>query len=296
MNTRNPQIRILTPGYEALLERFLLPRKESSLFLLSNLRRAGLSDHGQRGQGTYFAALEDGEVVAVVGHFWNGNIIVQAPEYAAALTAAARRATGRPLARLLGPADQVESALRGLPVQSLEFDAKEILYGLYLENMAVPVPLQAGQVRARVVQRRDAATVSDWRAAMSIEQFHEEDTPELRANAAESVENSLRSGRRWVLEDANGQLVSMCDFNAELAEVVQVGGVFTPPERRRRGYARAVVAAALMDARAEGVTDAILFTEETNTPARKAYEALGFQAIGDYRITRADLPPVGDMP
>ena len=64
MNTRNPEIRILTPGDEALLERFLLPRKESSLFLLSNLRRAGLSDRGQRLQGTYVAAVEEGEVVA----------------------------------------------------------------------------------------------------------------------------------------------------------------------------------------------------------------------------------------
>ena len=296
MNTRNPEIRILTPGDEALLERFLLPRKESSLFLLSNLRRAGLSDRGQRLQGTYVAAVEEGEVVAVAGHFWNGNVIVQAPEHVAVLTAAARRATGRPLARILGPADQVERALRALPVQSPEFDAKEILYKLNLDDLGVPALLQTGQVRGRVIERRDAATVADWRAAMSIEQFHEEDTPELRAGAVESVENSLRSGRRWVLEDTNGHLVSMCDFNAELAEVVQVGGVFTPPERRRCGYARAVVAAALMDARAEGVTDAILFTEETNTPARKAYEALGFQAIGDYRITRADLPPVGDMP
>ena len=294
MNIPKPEIRILTPGDESLLESFLLPRVESSLFLLGNMRAAGLADRGQRKQGTYVAALEEGEMVAVAGHFWNDNIIVQAPQHAALLTATARRATGRPLALLLGPADQVEAALQGLAVQLPEFDAREILYGLDLNDLVMPVPLQTGEVRSRVIERRDAGTVADWRAAMSIEQFHEPDTPELRAGAVESTENSLRSGRRWVLEDGSGQLVSMCDFNAELAEMVQVGGVFTPPEQRRRGYARAVVAAALLDARAEGVADAILFTKETNAPARRAYKALGFQAIGDYRITRANLPPVGD--
>jgi predicted GNAT family acetyltransferase len=45
----------------------------------------------------------------------------------------------------------------------------------------------------------------------------------------------------------------------------------------------------LLDARAEGVTTSILFTGINNTPAQRAYVALGFRHIGDYRLML--LPP-----
>lgn len=70
-----------------------------------------------------------------------------------------------------------------------------------------------------------------------------------------------------------------------IAEAVQVGGVWTPSELRRQGYARAVVATSLLDARADSAELAILFTGEENIPAQKAYLALGFEHVGDYQIT-----------
>ena len=69
-----------------------------------------------------------------------------------------------------------------------------------------------------------------------------------------------------------------------MTEIVQVGGVWTPPEFRSRGYGRGAVAASLLSVRTEGVQTAILFTGEENIPAQKAYEALDFHHIGDYRI------------
>lgn len=85
-------IRILGPGDEAALESFLLPRAESSMFLRGNARAAGLVDRGERQQATYAAAFEDGRIVAVAAHCWNGNVILQAPgrleEVAAAAVAA----------------------------------------------------------------------------------------------------------------------------------------------------------------------------------------------------------------
>ena len=65
---------------------------------------------------------------------------------------------------------------------------------------------------------------------------------------------------------------------------MQVGGVWTPPETRGRGYARCVVAGSLLHARAQGVTRALLFTMESNVAAVRAYEALGFRRIGDYGL------------
>ena len=71
---------------------------------------------------------------------------------------------------------------------------------------------------------------------------------------------------------------------------MQIGGVWTPPSLRSRGYGRAAVAASLLDARAEGVRVAILFTGKGNVPACRAYEALGFQVIGDYRLVLLKEP------
>jgi predicted GNAT family acetyltransferase len=73
-------------------------------------------------------------------------------------------------------------------------------------------------------------------------------------------------------------------FNGRLPDAVQIGGVFTPPALRARGFARAVVAGALLAARADGVTRSILFTGRDNAFARSAYLSLGYGIVGDYGI------------
>ena len=98
---------------------------------------------------------------------------------------------------------------------------------------------------------------------------------------------TIEANNLWVLEEA-GRLVSMTSFNATLPDMAQVGGVFTPGQWRGRGHGRAVVAGSLLDARAAGVVEAILFTEAENHPAQRAYEALGFERIGDYGMVMLD--------
>ena len=82
----------------------------------------------------------------------------------------------------------------------------------------------------------------------------------------------------------DGEPVAVCTFIAQLPDVVQMGGVFTPPGWRGRHYGRAVVAATLAEARARGVTHALLFTGEANLPARRAYAALGFALVDDVTL------------
>ncbi len=65
-------------------------------------------------------------------------------------------------------------------------------------------------------------------------------------------------------------------------------------ELRRRGYGRCVVAASLLDARAQGVEKAILFTGESNLAAQRAYTALGFRHIGDYRLLLLQSPMLAE--
>jgi predicted GNAT family acetyltransferase len=125
--------------------------------------------------------------------------------------------------------------------------------------------------------------VTGWKVGFALEALGEEENAALWARCRASVERSLRQGWTWVLED-RGEPVACSSFNTAIREAVQIGGVWTPPALRRRGYGRAVVAASLLDARAEGADTAILFTGERNVAAQKAYEALGFRPIGGYRL------------
>jgi len=73
-------------------------------------------------------------------------------------------------------------------------------------------------------------------------------------------------------------------FNAMLPDIVQIGGVWTPPECRGRGYARSVVAGSLVAARTQGVARAVLFADPLNAAARAAYLSIGFAIVGDYGL------------
>jgi uncharacterized protein len=280
-----PDIRILEPGDEPALEAFLLPRIDSSMFLLGNMRGAGLRDEGRPLEGTYAAAFEGRAMVAVAACYWNGNLVLQAPAHLPEVVRAATSAAPRRVRGLIGPSDQVTAAwdVLGIDPGAAQWDEEEKLYTLDLQHLVLPPPLAEGRVRARRMERRDLELVTAWRVAMRVESMNEHGTPRLWENTRASVERSLDRGEIWLLED-DGRPVSTTAFNASLAEVVQVGGVWTPHELRSRGYARAVVAASLLDARSRGVARSVLFTGEGNLPAQRAYEALGFRHVGHYRL------------
>jgi predicted GNAT family acetyltransferase len=280
-----PDIRVLTAGDRDTLEAFLLPRIETSMFLLSNMRQTGLLDTGYPYSGAYAAAFGGPHVVAVVAHFWNNNLILQAPVHAVPLCRAAIAASGRPLGGLIGPAEQVAQVKAGLqpPAASLQMDDTDKLYRMQLSDLILPEPLRSGQLTGRRATMDDLDVLVPWQVAYGVEALAEEESPDLWAKVREGVTRQVEERRTWVLEK-EGELVACSSFNSAIREAVQIGGVWTPPALRSQGYGRAVVAASLLDARAEGVETAILFTAEVNFAAQKAYEALGFQHIGDYSL------------
>jgi RimJ/RimL family protein N-acetyltransferase len=284
-------VRVLKFGDEVALGAFLLPRVESSMFLIGNMRAAGLVDNGQTYQGTYAARLEDGKIVGVVAHYWNQNLVLQAPVGLMVLCAEAVKGSGRPIRGLVGPSDQVEAAKRALSIDgsNAQMDETEKLYSLDLGGLVVPGILVSGKVKGRRIEYGDLDLLTEWRTAYAVEALGAEDGLELRRQCREQSERSLREKRTWVLED-EGRPVACSSFNIAIEEAVQVGGVWTPPALRRRGYGRAVVAASLLDARTEGAGKGILFTGEENIAAQKAYEALGFRCIGDYSIVLLRSP------
>jgi predicted GNAT family acetyltransferase len=122
-----------------------------------------------------------------------------------------------------------------------------------------------------------------WRHDYLVEVMGKRPGEALMTEAWEFVSRTMDEGCLFVLTQGQ-QCVALTAFNARLPEVVQVGGVFTPPSLRGRGHARAAVAGSLRTALAEGCQSAVLFTPMENLPAQRAYRAIGFEQVGDYGL------------
>jgi RimJ/RimL family protein N-acetyltransferase len=278
-------VRVLRAGDETLLETFLARHADSSMFLRSNLRLGGVVDRGRRHEATYAAAFARRAIVGVVAHGWNGDLVLQAPVLVAEVARAAAAASRRPVDGFIGPWEQTLAARTALGLDSVpaQFARRQELFALDLHDLRVPPALADGQLRCRRPVPADLPVLVAWRAAYRREAFNSEDRPDLISRSRQEVEAGIAGGTAWVLEDGD-HLVAYQQFNARLPDAIQVGGVWTPPELRGRGYARAVVAGALLAVGAEGIRRAVLFTDDDNAPAQRAYLALGFERVGDYGI------------
>jgi predicted GNAT family acetyltransferase len=275
------QIEPLGPGNEDELEAFLRQHADSSMFLLSNLRVGGVLDRGQARQATYVAARLDGAIVAVAACCWNGVVLVQGePDACGEAARAAVAASGRTVTGMSGSWAQVIAARAALDLgdRRPKLDSRERLYAVSLNALRVP-DARAGEC-CRRVESGDVPQLARWRVEYEVEALGAERTP---AHELRTIQTFRPAASHWVFT-VDGRRVATSSFNAELPECVQIGGVFTPPAERGKGYARAVVAGSLVEARAAGVARAALFTPQDHHAAQRAYEAIGFQVVGDYGL------------
>jgi ribosomal protein S18 acetylase RimI-like enzyme len=279
------RIRLLSPGDETALEGFLAHHPDSSMFLRSNLRRSGLTERDAPYHGTYIAAFEADAIVGAVAHFWNGMLVVQAPSHVELLAPQAVAASGRKLVGLSGPGDQVKRAriALGLAGAATTEDSTDDLFALDLAALRLPAALKEGGFAVRPPAETELALLTEWSVSFNCEALGFTDGDALRRYCAELIGRLQAEKAHFVLAAA-GVPVAYAAFNGTLPDMVQLGGVWTPPALRGKGYARRIVAGALLAARAEGVERAVLFTEWNNHAAQSAYRSLGFERIGDYGI------------
>lgn len=282
---KNIEVRALGPGDEAALERFLAVHLQSSLFLLSNSRASGLRDGDQPYQGAYIGAFEEGALRAVAAHYWNGNLVLQTPEHLEPILEELEGRATRPVRELIGPWEQVARARRvlGLEEARCTLESKELLFTLELARLRIPPAMNLGEVRSRRAREEDVDLLVRWRHDYLVEIMGKSPGEALMAGAREFTARMMREGSLFVLTQGR-EVVATTAFNARLPEVVQVGGVYTPPSLRSRGYARAAVAGSLRAVLAEGCQSAVLFTPVENLPAQRSYRAIGFEEVGDYGL------------
>ena len=127
--------------------------------------------------------------------------------------------------------------------------------------------------------------VRDWWRAFAVEAMNE-DPDSVRLQRA--AENRIQAGDWFLWEDA-GEIVSMCLKTRPTRTGCSVGGVYTPPEKRGRGYASACVAALSQRMLDAGYEFTSLFTDLANPTSNSIYMKIGYRPLADfdkYRLVR----------
>jgi predicted GNAT family acetyltransferase len=150
-----------------------------------------------------------------------------------------------------------------------------------LSEVREPPRPASGHLRRAEIAERDLLIA--WEEAFAVELDMAD-----HSLAARSVDGRMAGGGQLVWDD--GGPVSTLGASPEIAGVVRIGPVYTPPEHRCRGYAGSAVAAACRAALASGASRCMLFTDVDNPTSNKIYASVGFRPAGTWEDHRFERP------
>ncbi len=287
-------IRLLKSQDTQVLEEYLDPHKAECMFICSNLKAAGIDYKGADFEGEYFGYFDKHDshlerLLGVIVHYWNGNVMMHAEghDVLEKLILHLKKNISRPAAGILGPNIQAEHVIKklGLSECSFRINSNKELYEINLEALnELNIPSNMKAVSAQDVPK---SILIEWMKSYDIEALGALNDETLEKQVQEHWNLRLQKNDSWVLL-LDETPVALSAFNARFADMVQVGPVWTPPEYRNQGFARLLLAYTLQQEKLKGTKQTILFTD--NSAAIKAYLAIGFKKIGNYRLALLEKP------
>lgn len=224
---------------------------------------------GPRRRSHYWVARDNGEITAICLFYQIGEACsLHTFGDPAGIAAILEQVPGRPAQAWVLAREDHLAAIRS----RYEIDSSERMWRMIAtRDTFSPLP-----TRARRLGMRNAPAVVDLYSA-------------TRA-AAVRPETLLAQGCYGVWQD--GRLVSIAGTHGLSGPrgIAAIGNIFTHPTYRNRGYAKMCVSALVADLM-RVVPDIILNVSESNTPALRLYERLGFRRHCTYREGRAELLP-----
>ena len=240
----------------------------------------GVRDHPEiYSDGTpSFAAVTNaaGQVVAATLRTPPFNQVLSEVDHPEAVDVIAHALRGVPLPGVLGPtkaASRFAARWTELTDQPARRATAERIFRL--ERVIPPTRPAPGQWR--MAEARDRELVADWVTAFSFEVGNAPPPRPLEA-ADRWIAGTYR--RLYLWEDV-GDVVSLAGAGGETPNGIRIGPVYTPPDRRGRGYASAVTAAASQDQLDRGRRFVFLFTDLANPTSNQIYHAIGYEAVCD---------------
>lgn len=220
---------------------------------------------------------------------WNGDRIAGAgfrlppwplgssaiPVQASTVTAAKLLDLDPMLPGVSGPRDAAEpfaeewSKLTGATI-------KEVLASRLYRLASLETPVVPG--RARRATEDDVALMAQWRVDFELEAMGHEREP---GRAEFTIRRSLAMGNGAFLWEVGGQVVSYAVAGAPAYGMSRVGPVYTPPERRGKGYGSAITAVVSQWAIDAGAENVLLFTDLANPTSNSIYQRIGYRPVYD---------------
>ena len=146
---------------------------------------------------------------------------------------------------------------------------------IYQLTAVRPVPPVSGAMRVAGPADRDLLV--EWVAAFWREALGDSDT----GDAAAAVDRWLRGGFRTPYLWEDGDPVSLAAAGGTTPHGIRIGPVYTPPDRRRRGYATALVAQVSRAQLDAGHRFCFLFTDLANPTSNHIYQQIGYEPVSD---------------
>jgi predicted GNAT family acetyltransferase len=227
----------------------------------------------QSDPGRYWMAFDGGKTVGVV---------VQSPlEYPATLTPMEPRA----VVAIVNAIAEAGVGLRGVNGNVATAASFAGQWSARCKSAATPFQgmrlyelLEVGEVpdtegQLRQAGPRDRSLMILWTRAFQNEIGESAADTELR------VDRGLAARQLW-LWDQNGETTSMAVGREPVQGVVRLSGVYTPPEKRKHGYAEACVHALSKRLRGSGYR-CILYTDLGNPTSNSIYRRIGYRAVAE---------------
>ena len=137
------------------------------------------------------------------------------------------------------------------------------------------LPQVPGQLRVATLD--DLDLVTEWVAAFE----HEAMSGVLQLNSTRAIaERRINSGEVFLWCDPEPR--TMAGSARPTQHAIAVNAVYTPPERRRRGYATACVAAVSRTLLARGFEYCVLYTDLSNPTSNAIYTNIGYRPVKDF--------------
>jgi predicted GNAT family acetyltransferase len=270
---------------------FLESHVDTSLFLLSTLSALGPRLGSHLNSGNFRLVEEQGEIVAVCCLTRRGNLLVQAggrKDLAEEIFEACETDPTE-IRGVVGEwptAEALWNLLRADPRFQTTHALKDIQYRLMLED--VPETLSSPRLPVRALELDD---FTQWQR-LNTAYFAELNLP-LQATLEQrraDFSARVRCGLWWGAFDDAYELASIAAINATYGALGQVGGVYTRPADRNRSLSKAVMRLLIEDCSERlGFEKLVLFTGETNKPARGLYESLGFKAVSTFGLLLGEI-------
>jgi uncharacterized protein len=142
-----------------------------------------------------------------------------------------------------------------------------------LRTVIPPAPVRGN---LRVATEDDLELVTQWRFRFTEDANIAGENTEVPRRAA-----ALVAARATFLWDV-GEPVSMASTVRPTVHGIGIGGVYTPRELRRQGYASACMAALSQRLLDEGYQFCMLFADLSNPTSNALYQRIGYAAIGEF--------------